>query len=92
MAQTTAGGFVPPVNIAGKAANLPAMRGIAVDAAGNVFFAAGGNFSYSVLRWDAGTGVLTSVAGNGTPGRGDTMRPSADALCPCRSILSSSSL
>jgi hypothetical protein len=68
VAQTTAGGFVPLINIAGTAARLPELKGIAVDAAGNIFFAAGGNFSYSVLRLDAGTGMLTSVAGNGTPG------------------------
>jgi len=41
-AQTTTTGFVPQVNIAGTAAGLPTLKGIAVDAAGNVFFAAGG--------------------------------------------------
>lgn len=67
-AQTTAGGFVPPVSISGTAASLLNMKGIAVDAAGDVYFAAGGYYSYTVLRWDAGTGILTNVAGNGTPG------------------------
>ncbi|HEY1757873.1 MAG TPA: hypothetical protein VGG72_21060 [Bryobacteraceae bacterium] len=63
---TIAKPFVPLVNIPGAAASLPGgVKGIAVDSAGNVFFASGG---YSVLRWDAVTGILTSVAGNGTPG------------------------
>jgi NHL repeat/Galactose oxidase, central domain len=60
--------FVPLVDIAGTAAKLPSVRGVAVDAAGNVFFASGAYSAYSVLRLDAGTGRLTSVAGNGTPG------------------------
>src|SRR5712692_7844167 len=54
--------FVPPVNIPGAAARLASVKGIAVDSMGNVFFVSGG---YSVLRLDASTGILTSVAGNG---------------------------
>jgi hypothetical protein len=78
-AQTTTNGFVPPVNIAGTAARLPTLKGIAVDAAGNVFFAAGGFASYSVLRLDAATGILTTAAGNGTPGFNGDGGPAADA-------------
>ncbi|MDQ6740624.1 MAG: hypothetical protein M3021_09755 [Actinomycetota bacterium] len=58
-------GFVPLVNIPATEARLPGVKGMAVDADGNVFFVSGG---YSVLRLDANTGILTSVAGNGTPG------------------------
>jgi hypothetical protein len=77
-AQTTTG-FVPLVNIAGTAARLPTLKGIAVDAAGNVFFAAGGFASYSVLRLDAATGILTTAAGNGTPGFSGDGGPAIDA-------------
>ena len=57
--------LVPLVNIPGADARLANIRGVAVDSAGNVFFVGGG---VSVLRLDAGTGILTSVAGNGTTG------------------------
>jgi NHL repeat/Galactose oxidase, central domain len=73
------GGFVPLVNILGTAAKLPEMKGVAVDAAGNVFFAAGGFSDYSVLRWDAATGLLTTAAGNGTPGFSGDKGPAASA-------------
>jgi hypothetical protein len=44
-----------------------------VDSKGNVFFESGGAIAYSVLRVDAVTGMLTTVAGNRTPGySGDT--------------------
>jgi hypothetical protein len=47
--------------------------------AGNVLFRAGGFTSYSVLRLDGAIGLLTTAAGNGTPGfRGDG-GPAADA-------------
>jgi sugar lactone lactonase YvrE len=71
--------WVPPVDLPGTAAKLPTMKGIAVDPAGNVFFAAGGYFSYTVLRWDAGTGMLTTVAGNGTPGISGDNGPATSA-------------
>lgn len=58
-------GIVPLVNIPATEARLPGVKGMAVDADGNVFFVSGG---YSVLRLDANTGILTSVARNGTPG------------------------
>ena len=58
-----AGGGLP-ASIAGTSASLYGPRGIAVDKAGNVFFADGN----TVLRSDAKTGVLTLVAGNGTQG------------------------
>ena len=68
--------FVAPVNIPGTTAKLPGVKGVAVDAAGNVFFVSG---QYSVLRWDAATGVLTSVAGNGTPGYSGDNGPATSA-------------
>jgi uncharacterized protein (TIGR03437 family) len=60
---TFAGGGLP-VNVKGTSASLYGPNGVAVDKAGNVFFADGN----CVLRLDAVTGVLTVVAGNGIPG------------------------
>jgi sugar lactone lactonase YvrE len=81
---STANGFVAPVNIQGTAAKLPSVKGVAVDAAGNVFFVSGGSSGafdagYSVLRLDAATGILTSVAGNGTPGYSGDNGPATSA-------------
>lgn len=75
----TANPFVPLVNISGVSAKLPGVKGVAVDAAGNVFFASGGYSAYSVLRLDSGTGMLTSVAGNGTPGFSGDNGPATSA-------------
>ena len=47
-------------------ASLRGPTGLAVDAEGNLFIA--GRDSERVRRVDAGTGVITSVAGNGTAG------------------------
>ena len=59
---TYAGGL--PVNIPGASAALRDARAVAVDGAGNVFFAT----ESVVLRLDAITGILRLVAGNGTYG------------------------
>jgi uncharacterized protein (TIGR03437 family) len=61
---TFAGGGLP-VNIPGTSASLSSLNAVAVDVAGNVFFT---DRHHAVLRLDATTGVLTVVAGNGTPG------------------------
>jgi uncharacterized protein (TIGR03437 family) len=61
---TIAGGL--PVNVPGISASLYSPAGVAVDKAGNVLFTSGN----CVFRLDAATGVLTAVAGNGTPGFG----------------------
>jgi len=61
--KTVAGGGLP-VNIFGTSALLGDVRGVATDRNGNVFMALG--LRNSVVRWDATTGVLTLVAGNGT--------------------------
>ncbi len=60
---TFAGGGLP-VNIPGTSASLGSPASVAADRAGNVFFAT----QNTVLRLDATTGILTLVAGNGTPG------------------------
>jgi sugar lactone lactonase YvrE len=61
---TFAGGALP-VNIPGPSASLSEVsRSIAVDRAGNVFFAE----QNTVLRLDAATAILTVAAGNGTTG------------------------
>ena len=80
----TPGSFVQLVNLPGTAAKLPSVRGVALDASGNVFFISGGSSGafdtgYSVLRLDAATGILTSVAGNGTPGYSGDNGPATSA-------------
>ncbi len=60
---TFAGGGLP-VNIPGTSASLGSPASVAADRAGNVYFAT----QNTVLRLDATTGILTLVAGNGTPG------------------------
>jgi trimeric autotransporter adhesin len=60
---TFAGGGLP-VNVAGPSASIGNPSGIAADAAGNIFLV-GQN---ALLRLDGKTGILTRVAGNGTPG------------------------
>ena len=61
---TFAGGGLP-VNIPGTSAGIYNPQAVAVDKAGNVFFA---DADHVVLRLDAGTGVLTLVAGTGVAG------------------------
>ncbi len=71
---TFAGGGLP-VNIPGPSASLYGPRSVAVDKAGNVFFVDGN----TVLRMDATTGILTLVAGNGTPGFSGDNGPATSA-------------
>src|SRR5712691_3427736 len=62
--QTLVGGGVPQ-NIQAAAASLGFVSGVAIDAGGNVYMSLQ---TYSaVVKMDA-TGLLTLVAGNGTPG------------------------
>ena len=52
------------------AAELHYPHGVAVDAAGNIYIADSGN--QRIRKVDAATGIITTTAGNGTPGfRGD---------------------
>ena len=71
---TIAGGGLP-VNVPGKSASLSGPVGIAADRAGNLFFVD----LHTVLRWDAATGILSLVAGNGTPGFSGDNGPAASA-------------
>jgi uncharacterized protein (TIGR03437 family) len=72
---TFAGGALP-VNIPGTSASLgSAPQSIAADHAGNVFFVD----RNSVLRLDATSGILTLVAGNGTPGFSGDNGPATSA-------------
>jgi len=65
--KTFAGGGLPE-NVAGASASLSAISGMAIDRTGNMFLALG---DYNiVLRLDAGSGVLTGVAGTGVAGFG----------------------
>jgi len=68
---TFAGGALP-VNVPGTSASLYAPGSVAFDKGGNIFFTlqktSASSGSPSVLRLDAITGVVTLVAGNGTPG------------------------
>ncbi len=60
---TFAGGGLP-AGIPATTANLRGAAGVAVDAAGNLFFSS----INAVFRWDAGTGLLSLVAGTGIAG------------------------
>jgi hypothetical protein len=71
---TFAGGGLP-ANIAGTSASLLPPGSVAADGAGNLFLAD----EYVVLRWDATSGVLTLVAGNGTRGYSGDNGPAASA-------------
>ena len=59
-------GGVLPVYEPGTSADLngSTIYGAAADAAGNLYF----TYQCAVIRWDAGTGLLTLVAGNNLPG------------------------
>src|ERR1017187_7127279 len=75
---TFAGGALP-VNMPGTSASLSYPNSVAVDAAGNLFFA---NFALNqnyVLRLDARTLVLTLVAGTGALGDSGDGGPAASA-------------
>jgi uncharacterized protein (TIGR03437 family) len=72
---TFAGGGLP-VNIPGTSASLSSLNYVAVDGAGNVLFT---DRHHAVLRLDAKTGVLTLVAGNGTPGYSGDNGPATSA-------------
>ena len=73
--QTFAGGGIPQ-NIQGTSAVLYGPQGIVTDASGNAFFTLGGQ--NIVLKLDS-NGVLTLVAGNGTPGFSGDGGPATDA-------------
>ena len=62
---TFAGGGLP-TNLAGTSANLDQPSSVAVDSAGNVFFAEP-NYN-AVFRLDAKTNIITVAAGSGAPG------------------------
>jgi uncharacterized protein (TIGR03437 family) len=63
---TIAGGNIMPVTpILGTSASVAPTRGVAVDSAGNAYFASG--FLHAVFKLDP-SGVLTRVTGAGTPG------------------------
>ncbi len=60
--ETVAGGGLP-LNITGPSSSLGRIEGVATDRNGNVFMTVP---DYAVVvRWDAATGLLTLVAGNG---------------------------
>src|SRR5580765_1027935 len=60
--KTAAGGGLP-VDIPGTSSSLGRIDGVATDGSGNVFMTVP---DYAiVLRWDAATGLVTLVAGNG---------------------------
>jgi uncharacterized protein (TIGR03437 family) len=74
--QTFAGGGLP-VGIPGISASLSLPAYVALDAAGNLFFT--DPTENIVLRFDAKTGLLTLVAGNGTPGFSGDVGPATSA-------------
>ncbi len=62
---STFAGGAAPTNVPAKSSSASAPQAVAVDSAGNVFFA---DFYSDIVRVDAVTGLLSVVAGNGTPG------------------------
>ena len=75
---TFAGGGLLPVNIPGTSASLGSVNGVAVDTAGNLFMTVSDAYN-AVLRLDAGTGVLTLIAGNGLAGFSGDGGPATEA-------------
>jgi sugar lactone lactonase YvrE len=61
----------------GTAADLRGPRGVSFDRAGNLYFADA--FSHRVRRVDAVTGIITTVAGNGTRGSSGDGGPGTNA-------------
>jgi sugar lactone lactonase YvrE len=61
----------------GPAARMNQPASLAVDAAGNVFIADSRN--HAIRRLDAKTGILTTIAGDGTPGFAGDEGPAAKA-------------
>jgi len=61
-----------------SAAILNTPQGLALDAAGNLFFVDTGN--YRIRRVDAKTGIVTTVAGNGGRGFSGDGGPATDAM------------
>jgi sugar lactone lactonase YvrE len=59
------------------AASLGAPFGVALDAAGNLYFV--DNANCKIRRVDINTGIITTVAGNGTPGFDGDGGPAPDA-------------
>ena len=74
--QTFAGGGLPN-NVAATSASIGQVAGVAVDAGGNVFMT---SLSYhAVSRLDAKSGMLTLIAGTGTPGFSGDNGPAVNA-------------
>jgi len=71
---TIAGGVPPPTPIAALKASVGDPARVAVDASGNVYFAA----LHCVFKVDAG-GTLTRIAGNGQPGYSGDGGPAINA-------------
>ncbi len=62
--------------LSGPSTNLTAPTGIAVDIFGNLYIA---DLSQRVLRMDAVTGIITTIAGNGTQGFSGDGGPAVNA-------------
>jgi sugar lactone lactonase YvrE len=68
-------GFVDNVDATGAEFRYP--TGVAVDHAGNVYIVDNGN--YRVRKVDAGTGIISTIAGNGTSGYSGDGGPATSA-------------
>lgn len=64
-------------NVAGTSAKLKDPGGSAVDSAGNIYFADSGN--HRIRKIAAGTGIITTVAGNGSAGFSGNNGPATSA-------------
>lgn len=76
VSNTSADGCFSGDNVLATSAQLHGPWGVAVDSAGNVYFA---DFGNSRIRKITTNGVITTVAGNGTPGFGGDNGPATSA-------------
>jgi sugar lactone lactonase YvrE len=74
---TVAGGGTGGDGVAATSAVLYQPYGVAVDAAGNIFIASPGNLS--IKKVSASSGIITTVAGNGSPGYSGDGGPATSA-------------
>jgi uncharacterized protein (TIGR03437 family) len=74
---STFAGSGPQTSIPGTSTQLTLPTGVAADSVGNVYLVDPG--VNSVLRLDARSGILTRVAGNGTPGYSGDNGPGSSA-------------
>jgi sugar lactone lactonase YvrE len=72
-------------NILATSAELWDISGVAVDAAGNIYIT--DDYNFRIRKVNASTGIITTIAGNGTSGySGDNALATSAKLCPVGSV------